>query len=564
MSLADPRVRYRSASTSGLGLAMTSRFTRTDGWILLALVALAAVPRFWDLAAVGLTHFDEGAYAMSAQAMAEGDLPDGLYPLQHYLSPPLYFGLGGLLMSLFGASDQVMLWLSALFGTLTVPLIFVLGRRWNGRAAGASASLLVALSAFHVAYSRIGLTDVTFLFFFLLALLLYSLVEERESLAHAVLAGIAVGLAWNTKYHGWLAAAIALLALVPSLRRGGRGRFVAGLRRWFVSVVVAGLLYLPWAVWVMNQPGGYAALAKEHASFLGDAASFLDHIVSHLRAQLELEDWAATVAPALAFAVAWCLSVGGRRTSTAAWLLPLLVGAFAVGEMAVAVVLAMRGLVAVLQRGAIGGRLQVAALLVFTVLTPLYFPYNRLLLPWAVLVFLFAGAGLAALVGPIKVRGRPVVLASVWVVGALAWIMASGFPTPERGERPRPEGFRRVSDAVPRSEPETVFWVIGEPAVVFYLRARGVEAWHADSVGDILRGCSAGEIVYVVSGYYARRTRELERWRREHTAESASGTASGVVGDVRLLDDLRRGEPWSRVKGSRDYDLEVVRLVVPQ
>ena len=56
---------------------MTSRFTRTDGWILLALVALAAVPRFWDLAAVGLTHFDEGAYAMSAQAMAEGDLPDG-------------------------------------------------------------------------------------------------------------------------------------------------------------------------------------------------------------------------------------------------------------------------------------------------------------------------------------------------------------------------------------------------------------------------------------------------------------------------------------------------------
>ena len=92
---------------------------------------------------------------MSAQALAAG-LPDGLYPLQHYLSPPVFFVLGGLLMALFGTSDYVMLCLSAGFGTLTAPLVFLLGRQWNGRAAGASAGLLVALSGFHVTFSRVG------------------------------------------------------------------------------------------------------------------------------------------------------------------------------------------------------------------------------------------------------------------------------------------------------------------------------------------------------------------------------------------------------------------------
>ena len=91
--------------------------------------------------------------------------------------------------------------------------------------------------------------------------------------------------------------------------------------------------------------------------------------------------------------------------------------------------------------------------------------------------------------------------------------------------------------------------MIGEPAVVFYLRARGVDAHHVDLLADALRAHEPGQAVYVVAGYYARRTGELASWRQKHGGETLMAATSGVVGDVRLLDDLRQGEGWSRAKG---------------
>jgi 4-amino-4-deoxy-L-arabinose transferase-like glycosyltransferase len=70
------------------------------------------------------------------------------------------------------------------------------------------AALGLALSDFLVLYSRTALTDVLFVTLFVTALAAFTLAETRKSTWWAVLAGAATGLAWNTKYHGWLAAAI--------------------------------------------------------------------------------------------------------------------------------------------------------------------------------------------------------------------------------------------------------------------------------------------------------------------------------------------------------------------
>lgn len=67
--------------------------------------------------------------------------------------PPLYYVLIHWVLLL--GRDEVALRLpSVVAGVLTVPLVFALGRRWLGAAAGAAAAVLLAISPFHVWYSQ--------------------------------------------------------------------------------------------------------------------------------------------------------------------------------------------------------------------------------------------------------------------------------------------------------------------------------------------------------------------------------------------------------------------------
>ena len=64
---------------------------------------------------------------------------------------------------------------------------------------------MAALSGFHVAFSRMALTDASFLFFWVLALIAGQRFLERPGAARGVVLGLSVGLAQWFKYNGWLA-----------------------------------------------------------------------------------------------------------------------------------------------------------------------------------------------------------------------------------------------------------------------------------------------------------------------------------------------------------------------
>ena len=106
-------------------------------WDVVLLALAAAVLRVIAFDRLGVDHFDEDGYAMTAAAIAAGEVPRGIYPLLHFPSPPLYFGTGAALMALFGTtSASVLLDLSAAGGVATVVAVYLVGRRWLGRAAG--------------------------------------------------------------------------------------------------------------------------------------------------------------------------------------------------------------------------------------------------------------------------------------------------------------------------------------------------------------------------------------------------------------------------------------------
>lgn len=69
------------------------------------------------------------------------------------LFPPLYHSLARLAL-LFGGNDAAMRLPSVLFGTLTIPAVYFLGRTLFSRNAGLFAAFFCALSVYHMNYSR--------------------------------------------------------------------------------------------------------------------------------------------------------------------------------------------------------------------------------------------------------------------------------------------------------------------------------------------------------------------------------------------------------------------------
>jgi len=117
----------------------------------LALLTAAALA----LRLVQLTRFelfvDEAATWWFARLTAAGRLAEqiALEP-----TPPLYYGLVGVVMRLFGDSDLVMRLPSAIFGAATIPAVYLLGRDLLQRRVGWIAAVMLTVHPLHVFYSR--------------------------------------------------------------------------------------------------------------------------------------------------------------------------------------------------------------------------------------------------------------------------------------------------------------------------------------------------------------------------------------------------------------------------
>lgn len=120
--------------------------------------------------------------------------------------------------------------LTALFGTATVWLVYLIGCRW-GQIHGLIAAAICAVIPYHVRESHYVLADVPTAFFTTLVLWLALRAYERTTLARFALAGAAVGLAASAKYNGVVAVvvpvAVAWLSAGPAKARAERTVIIA-------------------------------------------------------------------------------------------------------------------------------------------------------------------------------------------------------------------------------------------------------------------------------------------------------------------------------------------------
>ncbi len=253
--------------------------------ILIATLTLIGVlPRFWGVDRIGLTHFDEGIYALTGLWISQPNGLAGIDPDISTYAPPALPTMIGLSYLTFGISDLGAVLPVLVLGVLTVPVVAWVAHRTFGPGAGVSAAALAAVSGPHVAFSRMTLTDVPFLFCWLLTLGLGARFLERPRFGRALAMGAAVGLAQLVKYNGWMTGVVIALAAGIGIvtRRGPDGRQpwrTLGLG--LLGALLAAILYAPWYGFV-EEHGGYARLLAHHRGYVGGPSHWFEYATIQL------------------------------------------------------------------------------------------------------------------------------------------------------------------------------------------------------------------------------------------------------------------------------------------
>jgi len=242
---------------------------------LLGITLLALALRLWHLNGQSLG-YDEG-YSV---ALARQSLSAIAAQTAADIQPPLYYDLLHFWMQLFGMGEAAVRSLSLLFGVLTVPLLYALGRRLFGPATGLGAALLGAVSPFWIWYAQEArnYTLVTFLgllsSYLLLAVSLPCRAgegrgvkpcegsEPSQGSAGLWLAFVLTNVAavYTHYYAFFLVAFQALFFLLiwaarylPPLSKTGEGRGGGKLLTGLAAFAAIGLAYLPWIGYALNR-----------------------------------------------------------------------------------------------------------------------------------------------------------------------------------------------------------------------------------------------------------------------------------------------------------------------
>jgi mannosyltransferase len=309
-------------------------------------------------------------------------------------APPLYYTLAWAWTRPFGAGDMPLRALSALAGTLTVPVVYVIGRDLLSRRAGLVAALLAAVSPTLVWYSQEARAYGLFVLLSALGFLFFVRARREPSRRNLGAWALFSALALWTHYFALYLVAPMLLLLVLEHRR------VRVVRWSTAAVVAAGLVVAPLALH-QARSGRSAWIADIDLALRVRAA------VLRLLAPAFAPPWAGAtgagspdspwwpIGAALLALAAGALLVYGSRPEWRAAALPLALGAFAFGAPL---------LVAVVTGGRVDGFLDRNLLAAWV-------PFNA-----ALAVALSAGA----LVRVGAVVAAAIAIASVVVVGAIA------------------------------------------------------------------------------------------------------------------------------------------------
>ena len=249
--------------------------TLAIGVVVGLLLVVTLVLRFWTRSDLWL---DE-ALTVNIAKLPLHDLPSYL---KRDGAPPLFYVLLHFWMGIFGSSDLAVRSLSGVMGVVTVPLVWLAGRRLGGRVIGFSAMILVATSPFAVRYDTEARMYALVALLTVLGYLALDRALRRPRAGNLIAVGAVTGLLLYSHYWSMYLIATTLVWLAF---QGWRGRAVwrRHARIAFVAVFVGCLTFLPWVEIFLYQskhtgtpwsaPANFAAMVNAITSFAGGPTS---------------------------------------------------------------------------------------------------------------------------------------------------------------------------------------------------------------------------------------------------------------------------------------------------
>ncbi len=293
---------------------MKSRPLLMESVFVTGFAVLGLLLRTWHLNHEAVEHFDEGVYASVLWHDATVETP---YPAREFYAPPLLSGLIEVVSWVPGLGRCAPFLPAIVLGSLTTLAMWWLGRAWFGRAAGIFLAAVVAMSDFHIIYSRMALTDVPCLLWIVASVYLGTLAVQRQSFRTATAAGLVCGLAWWTKYTGWLPLAIVISGTL--LWWIWLGRKSIGLLRTSAILLTmtasAALSFAPW-LWQLQDVGGYSAVSVNHISYLHGWSDWTNRQATHWTIQLGLDGISGRLSLALGLIAAGIYRFRAAESST--------------------------------------------------------------------------------------------------------------------------------------------------------------------------------------------------------------------------------------------------------
>ena len=168
-------------------------------WPIAAILTFALSIRLWRLSLPTGYVFDEVYYAKNANSLLSSAVElDAQGQAEFVVHPPFGKWLIAIGIRLFGNEEFGWRFASAIFGTLSILLIYLIVKKlFNSEFLSIAAALLMAFDGLNLVMSRVALLDIFLMFFILLSI--YFLITNNLWLSGSAI-GLAISIKWSAAF----------------------------------------------------------------------------------------------------------------------------------------------------------------------------------------------------------------------------------------------------------------------------------------------------------------------------------------------------------------------------